>query len=52
MMKLLDLVLHEDGASLTEYALVAALVSIAAVVALTSLGSTIASFFSSMASDI
>jgi Flp pilus assembly pilin Flp len=52
MIKLRDLVLHEDGASLTEYAIVAALVSIACVVALTSIGGSIAGFFSSMASDV
>ena len=52
MMALRDLVLRDDGASLTEYAIVAALVSIVCCVALTSIGSSIASFFSSMASDV
>lgn len=52
MTKLRDLVLCDDGASLTEYAIIAALVSIACFVALTTLGSTIAGFFSNMASDI
>jgi Flp pilus assembly pilin Flp len=52
MMKFMHPFLRDDrGAALVEYALIAAFVSIAAFVALQTLGGTMQSFFSTMASD-
>lgn len=43
---------NEDGQGMAEYALILALVSIAALVALTSLGTDIATVFTSITSDL
>lgn len=43
---------NEDGATAIEYGLIAALVSIAAVTALTSLGTSLSSTFTTVASSL
>jgi|PlaIllAssembly_1097288.scaffolds.fasta_scaffold601405_2 Flp pilus assembly pilin Flp len=45
MDKLMQFIISEDGAALLEYGLIAVLVSIAAVAALTALGLSVSSLF-------
>ncbi len=51
-LKLQELMNREEGQDLVEYALVIALVSIAAVAALTTLSSKVTSVFSTIATDL
>jgi pilus assembly protein Flp/PilA len=49
---LLDLLRNEDGATAIEYGLIAALVSIAAVAAMTTVGTSLSSTFNSVATKL
>lgn len=52
MRKLVTLLQDESGATAIEYGLLAALISVAAIVAMTSVGTTLSSTFSMVASTL
>jgi pilus assembly protein Flp/PilA len=49
---LIKLVRNEDGATAIEYGLIAALIAVAAVTALTAVGGSLTSVFTTVASDL
>ena len=52
MSKFLKLIKNEKGATAIEYGLIAALISVAAIGAMTSVGTKLSSTFSSVAADL